>query len=1562
MNDSITKLMRYLLLVGVIIFLALVIFPLLAGRQGALSSLKLQEKQTTLTVSRALVHAYWPELESLLVDTDALGVDRSGLEQALDELLEGSIVKVNLFNREGVTVHSTDASVIGEKEGDNANLAAALKGETSQEFERYTLARENRSQEIQVLSVYLPVRYHIDPDLAHDTEDHHAADHHDSDEIIGVLEIYSNVTPQLQGINQAQAGIALSTTVLLLLIYGSAFFFLRRATKTVSAHQDELERYALIVKQTPTVFMEVDKGGQLLFLNPSAKKHFPELTGLEFVTVPTTSRHALLAAWESITEHLSSGSTFEREVMVNDRVYLQKIFFNAQSRKYDMYAYDLTQLKRSEEGLRHAQREQKALLDALPDMMFVVDKNGVLLECKVDQKHQDAQKLIGHDFRSLGIIPSTVAGKFEEAGRSGLQSQQVQQMEYSVVGETGQKVCYEARVIPLGTERVMSLVRDVTQRKLQELALQESETRNRSLVSAFPDLIFVISKEGVFLEAQLDDEHPLMEPLVGRNVNEVSFIPPEIATLLKTNIVQTIETREARVLEYPLLSASGMTEFEARFVALDDERVLYVARDITKRKTQALALQASEARVRSLLEAIPDMVFVMSNDGTYLDVKLDKTHGLIEELVGRNVRELCFMSPDIAEGIAEKLQRASSSGQTQSLEYSLEGNINNVRRLAHYEARFTRIDFEKVLMFVRDVTKRYEDERALHTSEAQVRSLLEAIPDMVFVMSQDGTYLDFKLDKSHQLLEELVGRNVRDLSFMTPQLAEDLVTKLQLAVATRQVQALEYSLEGFFGNTRRLTHYEARFAPIDQEKILMVVRDVSQRHDNELALQTLTNEAQRRAQELLLLDKVRTVATHELELRTVITKTIDVIAETFNYTLASIYLLEGQSPETQELVMQHQVGYHEFIERLPIEKGVMGKVARTGQGILLKSSQDDPEFVGAFEGINSEICVPLLEAGKVIGVLNVESTETRFFDEADFRLMTALSDTLGVSIERARLYSETRLKEAEYRELYGHSKQQASELARRNDELALLDNVRGALMSQLELKDFYGAVIEAVTRHLGYPCAFIYEVEGDTFKLAHQVGYAASIFTMPTSQGISGRVLRTGAAILVPDVSQDPDHVAVQTNILSGIYVPFYYNGVVKGVLSVETLREQNVELTEHDLHLLSSLSDMITLGITRVQLYSDLKANEERYRELIENASDIIYRIDLKGYFTYANSVIKRLLGYGETETVGKHYLELVRADYHERMQAFYAQQFKEKLPTTYLEFPAVHKDGHEVWMGQNVSLVKDQGRIIGMQAVARDITERKRMEETLLEQAEELSTANADLEQFAFIAAHDLQEPLRKIQAFGDRLNFKYKSVLDDQGRDYLERMRGSATRMRTLIDDLLSFARANKQQQRSLVSLETIVKGVLGDLQVRIEETQATISVGTLPMLEVDPSQMRQVFQNLLSNALKFRKPDVSPVITVYSHRLGTGDWEIRVSDNGIGFEEQYKERIFAVFQRLHSREQYEGTGIGLAIVRRIIESHDGSIEVSSRLGEGTTFTVALPGVAKIATEDSPETVLA
>ncbi|MBD2309425.1 response regulator [Chroococcidiopsis sp. FACHB-1243] len=248
------------------------------------------------------------------------------------------------------------------------------------------------------------------------------------------------------------------------------------------------------------------------------------------------------------------------------------------------------------------------------------------------------------------------------------------------------------------------------------------------------------------------------------------------------------------------------------------------------------------------------------------------------------------------------------------------------------------------------------------------------------------------------------------------------------------------------------------------------------------------------------------------------------------------------------------------------------------------------------------------------------------------------------------------------------------------------------------------------------------------------------------------------------------------------------------------------------------------------------------------------------------------------------------------------------------------------------------------------------------LLEQetrySQELARSNAELQQFASIASHDLQEPLRKIQAFGNRLQEKYGNVLNEQGADYIRRMQNAAQRMQILIDDLLVFSRITTRAQPFItVNLAKVAKEVLSDLEVLIQQTEAQVELSELPSIHADPLQMRQLLQNLIGNALKFRRKNEPPRVKIYSqiidnreqlteNLLNTYLCQITVEDNGIGFDQKYCDRIFQVFQRLHGRSEYEGTGIGLAICRKIVERHGGSIAAESMPSQGAKFIVMLP----------------
>lgn len=249
------------------------------------------------------------------------------------------------------------------------------------------------------------------------------------------------------------------------------------------------------------------------------------------------------------------------------------------------------------------------------------------------------------------------------------------------------------------------------------------------------------------------------------------------------------------------------------------------------------------------------------------------------------------------------------------------------------------------------------------------------------------------------------------------------------------------------------------------------------------------------------------------------------------------------------------------------------------------------------------------------------------------------------------------------------------------------------------------------------------------------------------------------------------------------------------------------------------------------------------------------------------------------------------------------------------------------------------------------RSITKIKMAEEELKSYAKRLEESNKELQDFAYIASHDLQEPLRKVIAFGDRLVQKYSNVLDERGRDYLRRMYTAAQRMQSLIQGLLNFSRVNtKAQPFEPVDLNSVMRDVLSDLEERINETGARIEIGNLSIVDADPLQMRQLFQNLIGNALKFSKKDVSPEIRIYGSMSQNGksgeNYKIVIEDNGIGFDQKYADRIFGVFQRLHGKQEYEGTGIGLSICKKIVERHGGNIQAEGSPGKGAKFIITMP----------------
>jgi PAS domain S-box-containing protein len=383
-----------------------------------------------------------------------------------------------------------------------------------------------------------------------------------------------------------------------------------------------------------------------------------------------------------------------------------------------------------------------------------------------------------------------------------------------------------------------------------------------------------------------------------------------------------------------------------------------------------------------------------------------------------------------------------------------------------------------------------------------------------------------------------------------------------------------------------------------------------------------------------------------------------------------------------------------------------------------------------------------------------------------------------------------------------------------------------------------------------------------------------------------------------------------------------------------------------------------------------ELQKLQKRNESILNSAGEGIYGLDLQGRTTFVNPAAAKMTGWKVDDMIGKPESEV----FCKAPEGLLAGRTVPGEPSTHPgEQTFFRRDGTTFPVEYVRSPIMEKDRLVGAVVMFKDITERKRTHDTLARKAAELARSNAELEQFAYVASHDLQEPLRKIQAFGDRLKAKLDALGIQDGREFLERMQSAAARMQRLINDLLTFSRVITKTDQPFVpvNLAQVTKEVLSDLEVRIEQTKAHIDLGHLPTIHADPMQMRQLLQNLIGNALKFQpvpsavpadptaaEPAHKPLIQIHAQTLrkpyngeapGGHEHElcqITIQDYGIGFDPKYSEKIFAMFQRLHGRTEYEGTGVGLAVCRRIADRHGGTISAKANPGQGATFTVTLP----------------
>lgn len=456
--------------------------------------------------------------------------------------------------------------------------------------------------------------------------------------------------------------------------------------------------------------------------------------------------------------------------------------------------------------------------------------------------------------------------------------------------------------------------------------------------------------------------------------------------------------------------------------------------------------------------------------------------------------------------------------------------------------------------------------------------------------------------------------------------------------------------------------------------------------------------------------------------------------------------------------------------------------------------------------------------------------------------------------------------------------------------------------------------------------------------------------------GSCGTAAWRGSRVIVRDTHTDPlwqayAEIAARFQLRACWSTPIFDRvGNVLGTFAVY-YREQR-EPTKEELDCVDRATSVAAVAISAYRARQQIEDSEQRFRSLFAYVPQAVFAIDMHGRIVDCNDAAVHMTGYSREQLLNSQAEMTVTPEDRPRFVG-HLSLVAAGAPQQ-IELTRLRPDGSRYITSATKTPIVVDGSVVGIFSIVQDVTHERANQIALEDALRTVSARNSELEEFAFIASHDLQEPLRKVRAFGDRLRLHLGASADTEVIGFIERMRVAAERMQRLIDDLLAYSRIAKRDiSIRTVDLHDIVTDVLADLETRIEQTGACVDCGDLPVVQAEETQMRQVFQNLISNALKFRRADRAPHVIIHGEVYVRPDdsfkrpWvRVNVRDNGIGFENRFAERIFAPFQRLHGRDEYEGSGIGLAIVRRIAERHGGRVFAASTPDQGAVFTIEMP----------------
>ncbi len=845
---------------------------------------------------------------------------------------------------------------------------------------------------------------------------------------------------------------------------------------------------------------------------------------------------------------------------------------------------------------------------------------------------------------------------------------------------------------------------------------------------------------------------------------------------------------------------------------------------------------------------------------------------------------------------------------------------------------------------MRDITGWREQQAKLRESEQRMRATVDGALDCIVTMSADGTLTDFNPAAERifgHRRADVVGRPLADVLIPPARrlahaegLARHLATG-QSRVIGRRMELTALRADGsdilveltisrmgsddaplFIGFMRDIT--EARRARDLEEGQREVLAGIAARRPLGDSLEALTRLYERQYPgalcSILMLDD------------------------------AGEHLLAAAAPSLPE-------SYVQAIHGQPIgpKAGACGTAAYRRQRVVCADVSTDPLWedyaaVAAEHGLRACWSTPVLASdGRVLATFANYFRDVRAPGEGEMAVVDGLASLASVAIEHSNAFRTVAL---------------ALDAAQANSvQLRRLSESAVTLNRSIGAQDMYQQLVDKLRETLGAHQALVsLNLDDRHAQQIHAVSLSgkysrwARYDTPSDGSGIYSLVCETNRPLRLTQAELEAHprwrgfgaHAAQHPPMRGWLAVPLIASsGRNIGLLQLSDKIQG--EFSGDDELVAVQFAQMASIAIERADLIDKLRVRN-RFFDLSLEMFVIFDPRTMR--WLQVNPVFAQLLGYSVEELCSREFFEFMHPDDHAATRDR-ARRLAAGLPVPRMfENRYLCRDGTVRWL-EWMSERGEDGLVYG---VGRDISHRRQAELALRQTMVDLDARNRELQDFAFVASHDLQEPLRKIRAFSDRLQQRYSAELSPEARDYLSRSHQAAARMQTLINDLLAYSRvAARGKPFGPVDMGALLATVVDDLEARLESSGGRIDAGPLPTIEGDPTQLRQMLQNLLANALKFRDPGRPPVVTVTAEPTRLGDvpaWRFSFVDNGIGFEPRYAEKVFVPFQRLHGRQEYEGTGIGLAIVRRIVERHRGTVLAQGVAGEGAKFTVCLP----------------